>query len=155
MDSVNGSDQISNLFACNYKELYTSVSYDSREMKNLISKVENMVVSDCDVPLCNYNYAINSSDVSNALFKLKASKADGTNNLMSDALINSSPSMAVHISLLFSAMLKHGVLPDNILLATLTPNPKSTKKCLNYSTNYRAIVLSSVLSNFTGYNNKG
>ena len=124
MDSVNGSDQISNLFACNYKELYTSVSYDSREMKNLISKVENMVVSDCDVPLCNYNYAINSSDVSNALFKLKASKADGTNNLMSDALINSSPSMAVHISLLFSAMLKHGVLPDNILLATLTPNPK-------------------------------
>ena len=81
-----------------------------------------MVVRDCDVPLCNYNYAINSSDVSNALFKLKASKADGTNNLMSDALINSSPSMAVHISLLFSAMLRHGVSPDNILLATLIPN---------------------------------
>ena len=75
MDSVNRSNQISKLFACNYKELYTSVSYDSSEMKTLMSKVENMVVSGCDSPLCNDNHAINSSDVSNALFKLKARKA--------------------------------------------------------------------------------
>jgi len=39
IDSVNGSDQIGNLFAYNYKELFTSVSYDSIEMKNLISKM--------------------------------------------------------------------------------------------------------------------
>jgi hypothetical protein len=43
-------------------------------------------------------------------------------------------------------MLKHGVLPDNILLATLTPNPKWTKKCFTVITNYRVIALSSVLS---------
>ena len=68
-------------------------------MTFFMSKVENMVVSGCDSPLCNYNYVINSSDVNNALFKLKARKAYGTNNLMSDTLINSSPSMAGHISL--------------------------------------------------------
>ena len=93
-------------------------------MKHIIPEVENMVVSGCNSPLCNYS-------VSNALFKLKARKADDTNNLMSDALINSSPSMAVHISLLFSAILIHGVLPYNVLLATLIPIFKSTKKCLN------------------------
>jgi len=101
MDSVNGSDQISNLFTSNYKDLYTSVSYDSSKKKTLLSKVDNMAVSGCDSPLCNYNNATNRSDVSDALFKLKARKAYGSNNIMSDALINSSPSMAVHISLLF------------------------------------------------------
>jgi len=110
----------------------------------MISNVENMVVSGWDSPLCNYNHAINSSDVSNVLFKLKARKADGITNLMSDVLINSSPSMAVHISLLFSAILRHGVSPDYMLLATLIPIPKLTKKCLNDSTNYRTIALGSL-----------
>jgi len=99
-----------------------------------------MVVSGCNSHLCNY------SVVSNALFKLKARKADGTHNLMSDALINSSPSMAVHISLLFSAILIHGVLPYYVLLATLIPIFKSTKKCLNAITNCQAIALGIVLS---------
>ena len=104
-----------------------------------------MVVSGCDSPLCNYNHAITSSDVSNVLFKLKARKAGWTNNLMSDALINSSPSMTVHILLLFSAILRHNVSSDNTLLATLMPILKSTKKCLNDNTNYRALALDSVL----------
>ena len=43
-------------------------------------------------------------------------------------------------------MLRHGVSLDNMLLATLIPIPKLTKKCLNNSTNYMAIILSSVLS---------
>ena len=93
--------------------------------------------------------------MNNALFKLKARKADGKNNLMSDALINSSPSMAVHISFLFSAILRHGVSPDNMLLATLIPVRKSTNKCLNDSINYSAIAISSVLNKFHAYNNKG
>ena len=146
MDLVNGSDQISNLFACNYLELYTRVSYDSSEIKHLISEVDNVVLSGFDSPLCNYNHVINSSDVSNALLKLKARKADGTNNLTSDALINSSPSIAVHISLLFSAMLRHCISPENMLSATLIPIPISTNLFLNDNTNYRAIALSSVLS---------
>jgi len=105
-----------------------------------------MVVSGCNSPLCNDSHAINSCDVSNAPFKMKARKADGTNNIQSNAVINSSPSMAMHILLLFSAMLRHGVSPDNILLAILILIPKSTKKCLNDSTNYRANALSSLLS---------
>ena len=78
-------------------------------MKHIMSEVENMVVSGCNSHLCNYSHAINNSDVSNALFKFKARKADDTNNLMSFALINSSPSMAVHISSMGSSPYQKGV----------------------------------------------
>ena len=97
-------------------------------MKNLMSKVENMTGSGRDSSLCNYNHAIDSSDVSNAIFKLKARKAGGTNNVRSHDLINSSPSVAVHILLLVSAILRHGASPDNTLLAILIPFAKSVKK---------------------------
>ena len=65
---------------------------------------------------------------------------------MSDALINGSPFMAVHISLLFSAILRDGVSPDNMLLTILIAIPKSTKKGLSDSTSYRAIAFGSPLS---------
>ena len=146
MDSVNGSEQISNLFACNYKELYNSVSYKIKDMNQLVSKVDFEVVQCCNAQLCNCSHVINIADVSNSVLKLKNGKTDGTNNVMSDALINGCSSLFVHLSLLYSAILRHGVSPDNMLLSTLIPIPKSSKKCLNDSTNYRAIALGSVLS---------
>ena len=96
--------------------------------------------------MCNYNHDSNNSDASNVLFNLKTRQADGTNKVMSDALINSSPFMAVHISLLFSAILRDGVSPDNMLVAILIAIPKSTKKGLSDSTNYRVIAFCSPLS---------
>jgi hypothetical protein len=116
-------------------------------MDNLMLKVENMVwLNVVVILLCNSSHVINFSDVSNAQCKLKARTADGTNDLMSDALINSGSSMVVNLSLLFSAILRHRVSPDNMLLATLIPIPKSTKKCVKDSTNYRTIAPGSVLS---------
>jgi hypothetical protein len=42
-------------------------------------------------------------------------------------------------------MLRHGIVPINMLMATLIPIPKNTKKSLNDSANYRAIALGSII----------
>ena len=66
--------------------------------------------------------------------------------MKSDALLNGCHSLFIHISLLFSALLRCGVTPNNILLATLVSIPKNKRKCLNHSSNYRAIALGSIFS---------
>ena len=77
---------------------------------------------------------------------LKAGKSDGINDLKSDAFINGCLSLFTHICLLFSALLRHGVTPNNMLLATLVPIPKNKSKCLNDSSNYIAIALGCIFS---------
>ena len=42
-------------------------------------------------------------------------------------------------------MLVHGTVPDNFLLSTIVPIPKSYKNSIFKSSNYRGIALSSVL----------
>ena len=42
-------------------------------------------------------------------------------------------------------MLHHGCVPENLLLCTVIPIPKSTRKSMYSSNNYRGIALSSVL----------
>jgi len=66
--------------------------------------------------------------------------------LKSDALLNGCHSLFIHISLLFSALLRCGVTPNNILLATLVSIPKNKRKCLNDSSNYRAFALGAIVS---------
>ena len=51
----------------------------------------------------------------------------------------------VFISLLFNSMLTHGVIPDEMLLGTITPIVKNRRKSVSESSNYRAITLSSIL----------
>ena len=145
MDSASGPSNICNLFASTYKELYNCVSYDSNKMHVFMSDIEQLVINKCGSSTCINAHCINANDVSNAISKLKKGKSDGTNNLISDALIYGCDSLHVHLSLMFSAILHHGVSPDNMLLASLVPIPKSSKKCLNNSSNYRAIALGSIV----------
>ena len=51
----------------------------------------------------------------------------------------------MYISVLFSAMLIHGVAPGGLLLSTLVPIPKNKRGNKTDSNNYRAIAISSLL----------
>ena len=42
-------------------------------------------------------------------------------------------------------MIVHGFAPDDFRMSTMVPIPKNKRKSLNYSSNYRAIALSSIL----------
>ena len=63
----------------------------------------------------------------------------------SNNIIHAPHKSFVLISLLFNSMLTHGVLPDEMLLGTITPIVKNRRKSVNESSNYRAITLSSIL----------
>ena len=63
----------------------------------------------------------------------------------SNNIIHAPHKSFVFISLLFNSMLTHGVLPDEMLLGTITPIVKNRHKSVNESSNYRAITLSSIL----------
>ncbi len=65
-------------------------------------------------------HSIIANDVIAAINKLKHDKKDGASEVVSDHLIYSS----VHLSLLFTTMLRHGLTPDGMLNGTMVPLPK-------------------------------
>ena len=77
--------------------------------------------------------------------KLKKNKSDGNHKHFSNNIIHAPHKGFVFISLLFNSMLTHGVLPDEMLLGTITPIVKNRRKSVNESSNYRAITCSSIL----------
>ena len=64
---------------------------------------------------------------------------------MLDHISNGTNKLHIDISLLLSAMLHHGCVPENLLLCTVIPISKSTRKSMYNSNNYNEIALSSVL----------
>ncbi len=66
-------------------------------------------------------------------------------SVSSYTFINADVGLHVHLSMLFNAMLIHGVSPRNMLMSTLVPIPKNKNKSLNDSDNYRAIALGSIV----------
>ncbi len=53
--------------------------------------------------------------------------------------------MNVHIAILFTMMLGHGLSPDGMLHGTMVTIPKGRLAYLSSSDNFRAITLSSIL----------
>ena len=79
------------------------------------------------------------------LQSLKCNKSDGRLGHSTDHIINGTNKLCVYLSLLFTGMLRHGYIPNAMLISTMVPIPKNQKKSLNSSENYRAISLSSIL----------
>ena len=52
----------------------------------------------------------------------------------------------MHVSLLFSGLLTHGTVPEDMSLSTVIPIPKGRNCSLVDSTNYRGIALNSIFS---------
>ena len=117
-------------------------------MHYLCESLNEDITSKCDNGLCHNSHYINPNSVSDAISKLKCNKSDGVHILVSDYLIHSCTSLRVHLSLLFTAMLCHGINPRSMNLSTIIPIPKNRKKCLNVSANNRGIAFGSLLGKY-------
>jgi len=144
VDDAHGDKDITNTFTNKCKHLYNSVSYDVNDMNVVTNEFENSIAISCKTGACKASHTVNVDDVTNAVLRLKPHKADGIENVSSDALINGYFELYVHLALFFNAMILHGVSPSNMLL-TLVPIPKNRKKSLNDNNNYRAIALGSIV----------
>jgi hypothetical protein len=138
IDDVSGDDDISEHFAFKYNELYNSVPYDYNEMQSI-----NDIVAE-KVKNTDALYNVNVDDVIKAISKLKHGKGDGAEGLYSDHFIHAPHILYVYITMVFNAMLVHGICPHSMLLGTMVPIPKNRKKSICLSDNYRAIALSSI-----------
>ncbi len=93
----------------------------------------------------NGTHSIIANDVIAAIKKRKHDKKDGASEVVSEHLIYSCRRVSVHLSLLFTTMLRHGLTPDGILNGTMVPIQKGRWANLSSSDNFRAITLSSIL----------
>ena len=115
MEGVGNSSDIANLFADKYEELYSSVPYDHADMASL--KVEIMSA----VEEYNEECVVSFNDVVEAVNRLKLGKNDGFTGLSTDHVINGCDELFVHVSLLFSSMLVHGSVFDDLLVSSIVP----------------------------------
>ena len=147
VDYAEGEEEISDLFADKFYNLYNSVSYDSVEMNQLKCDIDNMIIEQCcTAGQCTHgNHGITAADVQSAVHKLKHGKKDGNSNVVSDNIIYAGHRLHVHLAILFTAMLRHGITPEGMLNGTMVPIPKGRWANLSSSDNFRAITLSSVL----------
>ena len=161
MDNFTGNENISELFAGKFGNLYNSVSFNEDELEVILNE------NDCDVQVKCTNDIVNGiSDnymyihihsmyvelVSNAINHLKLDINDCIDGLSSDNFKNSTHLINVYISLLFSSMLVHGTAPAGLLLSTLVPLIKNKRGNKCNSNNYRAIAISSLLGNLFDIN---
>ena len=72
---------------------------------------------------------------------MKAGKDDGL--LSTDHVIHGCPELFIHLSILYTSMIRHGFSPSPVLLSTIVPIPKNLRKSINDSSNYRGIALNS------------
>lgn len=144
VDGATGDQSIATVFSTNYRQLYNSVSFSPDDMTRLEEKIENDILAKCCGGKCYSGHSITPVDISAALSHLKSGKNDG--KLTTDHLIHGGHDLQDHLSALFTTMIRHGISPPSILVSTVVPIPKNTRKSLNDSSNYRGIALNSPIN---------
>ena len=64
---------------------------------------------------------------------------------MSDFIINMSHRFSIVLTLVLNSLIIHNAIPCEMLSGTIVPIPKSTRKSINDSSNYRSVTLSSII----------
>ena len=142
MEGFTDSDDIVDAFSNHCNELYNSVDYDEDGMNILYTKV-NDGICHCSG---NHSHNINTSNIKDAINKVKQGKNDGYDGLISDYIINGTPLLFHYLSILFSLMLSHCYAPSSFCISTMVPIPKKSSGSMREITNYMCIALSSLLS---------
>ena len=145
IDGVVDEKGICEIFCEQYKSLYTSVSYNDREMSEIICETIKAITNKCKTGNCYWSHKINVEDISLAIKCLKSGKSDGFNQTMSDYIINSTSKASIYLSLVLNSLLIHGVAPEEMCIGTIIPIPKDKRKSICDSNNYRGITLSSCI----------
>lgn len=141
VDGHSDSSDIACIFGDKYRDLYTSVSFNSNDMHEIVDVIDSNITADESM-----DFVITPSDVSAAISHMKHCKNDVNNMLTSDHFIYASHDLIVHISLLFSTMLMHGSVPDPFLNSSIRPIPKGHNLSTCDSCNYRGIAIGSVFN---------
>ena len=77
---------------------------------------------------------------------LRLRKAAGHDGIVNEHIVYGGPSVTVHLSLLFTAMLRHSYVPNSFHFGIIKPIPKNKHGDLASIDMYRRITLTPVVS---------
>ena len=140
IDGANDPKIIADTFKNKYNEIYNSNGASNDEMDQLEHDILNKIRGYSD------SCTISVQQIMTALGDLNLHKSDGHAGLFSDNLIYGPHVLCVYLSLLYTAILYHGFLPDNLLTSVVVPIPKNVKGNMGSSDNYRGIALCSSIT---------
>ncbi len=131
IDGAKCDEDINNrFFYGKYNPLHNSVPYGNDKMNDIKYGIENDLFK-----RYHNDYVITVADVIKSVANLTQDKTDGEEGLMSDNIIHGTHSLYVLLTIIFNAMLIHGVCPDSMILGTMVPIRKNKKKSLCNSDN--------------------
>ena len=134
---MSGTENISDLFSYKLQDILNSQNTSVRD--SLLSHLSSSL-SSTDIQ----SFSINEDCVLDAFSHLKHGKSDGS-NLVSDHVIHALPVLSSFLAKLFTVILKHGYMPEQLRNCVLVPIPKNSKDS-SISDNYRPIALAPTLS---------
>ena len=145
---INGktdNKDIANEFAANFKKVYDEANSDrarqlSQDFLSAYSVYFNDHISD-DL----FEHYLSWDNMVQIMSKLKAGKASGS-FIKAEHILNGSPTLVIHLHLLFNSLIQHGYVPSEFLLGVISPIIKDPEGDTSSVENYRGITLSHVFS---------
>ena len=137
VDGVSGASRISQLFSTKLPVVLNSC--DSTERDTLLSSLQSSLSSE-DLAAA----VVTEGSVIATFSHLKCSKRDST-SLASDHWVHALPALRSSIVSLFTAILRHGFMPEQLRNCVLLPIPKGNKDQA-LSESFRPIALAATLS---------
>ena len=137
VDGVSGAPRISQLFSAKLQGVLNSC--DCTERDALLSSLQSALSSE-DLAVS----VVTEECVIDAFSHLKRGKGDGT-TLALDHWVHALPALSSSLASLFTAILRHGYMPEQLSNCVLLPIPNGNKDQA-LSESYRPIALASTLS---------
>ena len=157
IDGQVGNENIANIFFEKSKNLFNTVGFTPQSIQELKQKIDRKLESNCMLtknklnlgsPTDKHLHNLSVNDLKNAIEDLKKDKKDET-GLCTNHLKHGTHKLNIVLTLLFNAMLRHGVAPDSLLQGTMLPIVKDKRGKLQESGNFRTITIgSSILKLF-------
>lgn len=137
VDGMSNSEDISQVFANKFGQLYQSVPTDNVEINRINDELKYKIMNENSVNECN----LTCNDIDLAIRKLNKNKNDGNLGFYSDHLILSTSYFKTSVAMLINCMFIHGYSANDLLVSIITSIPKDVRGNLNSSDNYRGIAL--------------
>ena len=127
VDGLSQSEEIAELFARKYEDLHSCVNFNENEMACLKQDINGKI----NESGYNEHCIMTVHDVVEAVARIKSGKHDGCLGLSSDHVKHACHELFIHLSMLFTTLIVHGSITDDLSSSTVLPIPKG--KNLNYS----------------------
>lgn len=142
IDGSNNDSHVANAFAGYFESVY----YNSSNVQSAKNEFESKLAQMSHVDKQSISSYFTVELIDSCIRKLKAGKAAGPDELMTEHLLNAHPAVVIHLCLLFRNMSVHGFVPHDFGVGIIVPLLKDKLGNVNDTNNYRGITLIPVIS---------